>query len=79
MLKVILISVVLIGLAIAGIAVKMFFKKDYNFEKKCSTVDPKTGETISGCSCGGQGSCHNDNAEHKAQQSVTIGDLNISK
>ncbi|MFO8088172.1 MAG: hypothetical protein R6T91_10300 [Bacteroidales bacterium] len=79
MVKVLLISVVLIALAIAGIAIKMFFKKDYQFEKKCSTVDPKTGETISACSCGGQGTCENDDEQEKTHPSVTISDLSISK
>jgi hypothetical protein len=34
-----------------GFAVKMFFKKDGQFEKKCGTIDPKTGKSVS-CSCG---------------------------
>lgn len=51
MLKGILFAVLLIGLAIAGIAVKMFVKKDGEFRKSCSSVDPKTGERY-GCTCG---------------------------
>lgn len=51
MLKVILFAVLLIGLAIAGIAVKMFVKKDGEFRKSCSSVHPETGERI-GCTCG---------------------------
>ncbi len=51
MLKLILISILLIGLAIAGIAIKMFLKKGGEFQKSCSSVDPDTGQRI-GCSCG---------------------------
>ncbi len=60
MLKLILITVALLAIAIAGIAIKMFVKKDGEFKKSCSTVDPDTGEKL-GCSCGGRDkSCHND-------------------
>ena len=51
MWKVILLSVIVIGVAIAAIAIKMFVKKDGEFKKTCSTVDPKTGEPL-GCTCG---------------------------
>lgn len=38
----------------------MFVKKDGEFKKSCSTVNPDTGERV-GCSCGGgSNSCHND-------------------
>jgi len=60
-LKIILISIFLLGLAIAGIAIKMFLKKGGEFKKQCSSVDPDTGERV-GCSCGagdGGGSCEN--------------------
>ena len=47
------------ALAFAGIAVKMFFKKDGEFKKSCSSVDPNTGKKI-GCVCGDEGSdCEN--------------------
>jgi len=60
MLKLILITAVLLGLAVAGIAIKMFVKKDGEFKKSCSSVHPVTGERM-GCSCGGEkSSCHND-------------------
>lgn len=77
MWKVVLLAIGLVALAIAGIAIKMFFKKDYEFEKKCSTVDPRTGERISTCSCGGTGSCDND--EQDDNSSVNIKKLDISK
>lgn len=77
MFKVILISIGLLSLAIAGIAIKMFFKKDYQFEKKCSTVNPRTGERISTCSCGDSGACDNeDDPGNKA--SLNIKKLDVS-
>jgi hypothetical protein len=61
-LKILIISVVLIGLAIAGIAIKMFLKKGGEFKKQCSSVDPDTGERF-GCTCGkaeGGEACENN-------------------
>jgi len=60
-LKVVLLAVIIIGLSIAGIAIKMFLKKGGEFKKSCSSVDPATGERY-GCSCGkAEGStCEND-------------------
>ena len=51
MLQVILASVILLGLAIAGIAIKMFLQKGGQFTKSCSSVDTGSGEKI-GCVCG---------------------------
>ncbi len=46
------------------VLVKMFFKKDGEFKKQCSTIDPKTGQPL-GCSCGGtgDGSCKIEDEE----------------
>lgn len=61
-LKVILIAIILVGLSMAGIAVKMFFIKGSEFKKSCGSVDPTTGQKV-GCSCGtdgeSSGSCQN--------------------
>lgn len=59
-LKVLLITIVFLGLAFVGIAVKMFLKKDGEFKKSCSTVDPNTGQKL-GCVCGDNsgGNCDN--------------------
>jgi len=60
-LKVLLISIVLLALIVAGFAVKMFFKKDGQFEKRCGSVDPKTGKSLP-CTCGKEeeaGHCEN--------------------
>ena len=51
LLNVLLISIVLIGLAFAGFAVKIILTKNGEFKKSCSSVDPMTGERL-GCSCG---------------------------
>ncbi len=64
-LKVILIAVVLIGLALAGIGIKMFLKKDGKFEKHCSSVD-SNGKRI-GCVCGDDSGakCENKHKHHE--------------
>ncbi|HOH99620.1 MAG TPA: hypothetical protein PLE85_03695 [Bacteroidales bacterium] len=59
-LKLFLIAIVLIGLSIAGIAIKMFLKKGGEFKKSCQSVDPKTGQKI-GCTCGNQDTTTCDN------------------
>jgi len=51
LLKILLISILLIGLAFAGFAIKILLTKNGEFKKSCSSVDPKTGERY-GCSCG---------------------------
>ena len=50
-MTVLLVSIVLIALAIGGIAIKMFVQKDGQFTKSCSSVDAATGEKV-GCVCG---------------------------
>lgn len=51
MFKLLLITIVLVGVAIAAIAIKMFVQKGGQFTKSCSSVDLETGEKI-GCVCG---------------------------
>jgi hypothetical protein len=51
LLNVLIISIVLIGLAFAGFAVKILFQKNGEFKKSCSSIDPETGQAY-GCSCG---------------------------
>jgi hypothetical protein len=60
-LNVLLISILFIGLAFAGFAIKILLKKNGEFKKSCSSVDPHSGERY-GCSCGnsdGGESCEN--------------------
>ncbi len=61
MWKIVLLTALIIGLAIAAIAVKLFVKKDGEFKKSCSSVDPTTGRRV-GCTCGnadGGSTCEN--------------------
>ncbi len=61
-LKILLITIVLLALAIGGIAIKMFLKKGGEFKKQCNSVDPETGELF-GCTCGkaeGGENCENN-------------------
>jgi hypothetical protein len=60
MLKLILVATVILGIAIAGIAVRLFLVKDGQFRKSCSSVDPNTGQKM-GCTCGGdpESACDN--------------------
>lgn len=60
MLKLILVAIVLLSLAFAGIAIKMFVFKDAEFRKSCGSVDPSTGKSMA-CGCGGdeKSACEN--------------------
>ncbi len=51
MIKILIFTIALLGIAVAGIAIKMLLKKGETFKKSCGSVDPKTGERIS-CTCG---------------------------
>ena len=69
-LKILIITVIFIGIAFAAIAIKMFVKKGGEFKKQCSTVDPATGKKI-GCTCGGAetgAACHNKSEEDGSQK-----------
>lgn len=51
MLAALIAAVLLIGLAVAGIGIKMLFKPNHTFKKTCgSSFDPRTGKAMS-CSC----------------------------
>ncbi len=68
MIKVLLITIILIGVAFAGIGIKMFFKKGAPLGRQCSSVDAKTGKKIL-CSCGqseGGADCQNKEKEKYA-------------
>ncbi|MCF8348104.1 MAG: hypothetical protein K9G61_04760 [Bacteroidales bacterium] len=65
-IKVLLITVVFLALAVAGFAIKMFFVKNGEFKKQCSSVDPYTGKNL-GCSCEGapgDGRCRKEDEKH---------------
>jgi hypothetical protein len=59
-MKLFLLAILLVGLAVLGLAIKMFFLKDGKFTKTCGSVDPKTGKKIA-CTCG---SNENENRSH---------------
>lgn len=63
-LKVILVAIVLVGIAFAAIAIKMFLVKGGEFKKTCGSVDPKTGKPTS-CTCHSDDidDCNNINKE----------------
>ena len=74
MLKLLIISVVLIGLAIAGIAIKMFVKKGGEFQKSCGSIDPETGKRTA-CTCGKEegGTCKNKHAHDEVEfEEITV-------
>lgn len=48
----IIVAIVLLGLAFAGIAIKMLFHKNAEFHKPCSSMDAKSGKRLN-CSCYG--------------------------
>lgn len=50
MFKLILITIIIVGLAVAGFAIKMFVKKNGEFKKSCSSVDPTSGKKME-CTC----------------------------
>ena len=60
------------ALAFAGFAIKMFIKKDGEFKKQCSSIDPDTGKAL-GCTCEGQpsdGSCRNEDETSKSAMQI---------
>jgi len=76
-LKLLIITVVLLAAAFAGIGIKMFVKKDGEFKKQCSTIDPQTGKNL-GCSCEGapgDGRCRKDNEKEHHHESPIISQI----
>ena len=66
-LKILLLTIAVLAIAFAGFAIKMFFKKDGEFKKQCTSVDTESGDKLD-CSCKGQpkdSSCNNDKKESK--------------
>jgi len=60
-MQVFLLAIILVGIAISGIAIKMFLKPGETFTRVCgSKFDPKTGKPLA-CSCQTQApqDCHN--------------------
>ena len=51
-MEVIIISVLLMGLAFAGIAIKIWTKKDGKFAGTCASQNPALNATGQACACG---------------------------
>ena len=71
--KLLLLSIVIMAIVFAGLAIKMFFKKDGEFKKQCSTIDPQNGRNL-GCSCEGapsDGSCRKDDDDEHHHKHVS--------
>ena len=65
-MQIFLLAVVLIALAIAGLAIKMFFKPGARFTKTCgSSFDPHTGRAKA-CTCQSEHPCENDSQKAAA-------------
>ncbi|MEE9349088.1 MAG: membrane or secreted protein [Flavobacteriaceae bacterium] len=57
MFKTILIASILLGLGFAGIAIKIWAKKDGQFDGTCAGKNVKMLEKGINCGCGNEGSC----------------------
>lgn len=57
-LKILIVTIILVAIAFAGFAVKMFFSRTAEFKKSCSSIDPSTGQRL-GCTCGNADSGEN--------------------
>ncbi|MFC1733742.1 membrane or secreted protein [candidate division KSB1 bacterium] len=68
-LKIFLVSIALIALAVAGIAIKMFVIKGGKFEKTCGSVDPESGKIVA-CTCNNKEDkeCDNKSLKEADQQ-----------
>ena len=56
-MKLILISIILVGLAFAGIAIKIWAKKDGEFDGPCAGSNVKLKEQGIVCGCGNEDGC----------------------
>jgi hypothetical protein len=64
MFKLFLLTAVLLGLGFAGIAIKIWAKKDGEFEGTCAGKNAKLRAKGINCGCGGSGSCQNEGEHH---------------
>ncbi len=73
-MQVILLTILLLALAIGGIAIKMFFIPGGTFTKTCgSSVDPKTGKaTPCACASGKPEDCHNSEKDQSSELIMNI-------
>lgn len=73
-MQVLLLAILLIGLAIGGIAIKMFFIPGGTFTKTCgSKVDPQTGKAAPcACASGKPEDCENKDQSEPRQTDLKI-------
>ncbi len=73
-MQVLLLAIVLLALAIGGIAIKMFLIPGGTFTKTCgSTFDPKTGKPKPcACASGQPEDCHNSESEKSSDLIINI-------
>ncbi|HSW67526.1 MAG TPA: hypothetical protein VLH16_03005 [Bacteroidales bacterium] len=59
-MKIVLPAMILLGIAWAAIAIKMFLKRNGEFRKSCESQNNSAGKTVS-CACGksSEDNCHN--------------------
>jgi len=65
-IKLLLLTIIILAIAFVRLRPLKCYKKDGEFKKQCSTVDPHTGKNL-GCTCSGapsDGSCRNDDEVH---------------
>ena len=72
MIKLLLLSAAILGLSLAGLAIKIWAKKDGEFEGTCASKNVKLKAQGISCTCGGEGACHNEEKneahEHEEQE-----------
>lgn len=56
-MKLLLLSIILLGLAFAGIAIKIWAKKDGEFDGTCAGANVKMKEKGIVCGCGNEDGC----------------------
>ena len=56
-MKLLLLSIILLGLGFAGIAIKIWAKKDGEFDGTCAGSNVKMKEKGIVCGCGNEGGC----------------------
>ncbi len=69
-MKLFLLAIILLAISFAGFSIRVIVKKNGEFKKSCSTVDPKTGKSV-GCTCGSNGKdqtrCENYKKHHSGE------------
>lgn len=70
-MEIVILSIILMAIAIGGIAIKMLFKPGATFQKSCtSTYDPDSGKTTGSCACasGLPSDCESNRSKNTAKE-----------